>query len=310
MKNFFGILSVFAVGSVYLTSCGNDDGIALAGATQANASAGEALYLRAKSEDDAGRSKKAAKLYEDVADDYPTTPSAAQARYRQAEILEQRGEILDSFDAYQDFLTRYRGSGLYSKALNRQTAMAQGAADGEIKSSFLGLKRRLSTDKVVEMLGKVRDNAPRSKEAAKAQFTIGELYQSRDESKKAISAYRKLVRDQPRSTYSAEALFRVGIVLMEEADRGNRNRATLELAEEAFSDYLLQYPGHAKNAEARRLSKNLRSRELDRSLEIAEYYDRVGQTESAKVYYRDVLKQTKSGPSYDKARARLSALGE
>jgi len=311
MTNNFRIAAIVAMGSVLLLSCGNDkDLIGLAGNTQAVAGEGDALYQKAKAADDSGKQKKALKLYEKVADDYPTAPSAAQARFRQAEILEQRGDILDSFKAYQKFLTRYQGSGLYSKALSRQTAMAQAAADGELKSSFLGLKRKLTTDKVVEMLGEVRDNAPRSQTSAKAQFTIAQLYQSENKAKEAIDAYRKLVRDQPESSYSPEALFRVGVVLMDEADRGNRNQATLDLAGEAFSDYLLQYPGHAKNAEARRLSKNLKSRELDRSLQIAEYYDRTGQIESAKVYYRDVVKQTKSGASHDKAAARLRELGE
>ena len=97
---------------------------------------------------------------------------------------------------------------------------------------------------------------------------------------------------------------------MEEADRGNRNQATLDLAAEAFSDYLIQYPRHSKNAQARELSRNLRGRELERSLGIAEYYDKTGQTESAKVYYRDVVKRAGSGPSYEKAKARLKVLGE
>ena len=89
-------------------------------------------------------------------------PSAAQARFRQAEILEQRGETLESFDVYQEFLTRYQGSGMYSSALSHQAKMAQAAADGEVKSSFAGLiKKRISTVKAIEMLGKVRDNAPR-----------------------------------------------------------------------------------------------------------------------------------------------------
>ncbi|MEP5670117.1 MAG: tetratricopeptide repeat protein [Luteolibacter sp.] len=300
-----------SAGVVLMVSCGNDkDLIGLSGSNQASADKGEALYAEAKAADDAGKHSKAIKLYDKVADKYAYAPSAGQARFRQAELLEQKGEVLDAFEAYQQFLVRYQGSGLYSKALARQTKMAQGAADGEVKSSILGLKRGISTDKVVEMLGQVRDNAPRSETAAKAQFTIGELYQSSKEPKKAIEAYRKLVRDQPESKYSAEALFRVGVVLMEEADRGNRNQATLDLADEAFNDYLMQYPGHAKNAEARRLTKNVNGRELERSLDIAEFYYKSGQTESAKVYYRDVAKRAKSGPIYDKAKSRLRELGE
>jgi len=305
------VAATIAVTLLAVVSCGNNkDVIGLSGNTQAATGEGEALFVKAKAADAAGKRSKAIKLYEDVADKYPFAPSAPEARYRQAELLEEEGEILDSFDAYQLFLTRYQGSGSYSKALDRQISMAQRAADGEVKSSFAGLKTKLSTKKVVEMLEKLRDNAPRSTTAAKAQFTIGELHQGKKESKEAIEAYRKLVRDQPESSYAPDALFRVGVVLMEEADRGNRNQATLDLAGEAFSDYLIQYPGHSKNAEARQLSKNLSSRELDRSLEIAEFYDKTGQTESAKVYYREVVKRSKTGEAHDKAKARLKELGE
>jgi outer membrane protein assembly factor BamD (BamD/ComL family) len=292
-------------------SCGSDDDmIMLAGDTHSASSEGEALYAKAKATDDAGKSSSAIKQYNKMAEKYPFAPSAAQARFRQAELLEQKGDIQKSFDAYQKFLTRYQSSGLYSKALERQARMAQSAADGDVKSSFAGLKTKLSIEKTVEMLAAVRDNAPRSNTSAKAQFTIGELYQGKKESKNAIEAYRKSVSDQPESSYAPEALFRVGVVLLEEADRGNRNQATLELSREAFSDYLLQYPGHSKNAEARMLSGQIGGREINRSLDIAEFYDKSGQTESAKIYYREVLKRAGSGEAHDKAKSRLKALGE
>lgn len=309
-KRFSWALAVLAY-AVLSVSCGNDDDtMRLAGNAQAASAEGEALYAKAKAADDSGKRSSAIKQYERMADRYPFAPSAAEARFRQAELLEQKGDIQKSFQAYQKFLTRYQGSGLYSKALDRQARMAQSAADGDVKSSFAGLKTKLSTEKTVEMLAAVRDNAPRSNTSAKAQFTIGELYQGKKESKKAIESYRKLVRDQPESSYAPEALFRVGMVLMEEADRGNRNQATLELSREAFSDYLLQYPGHSKNGEARRMMGNIGSREIGRSLEIAEFYDKSGQTESAKIYYREVLKKAGSGDAHNKAKARLKELGE
>lgn len=302
--------------TVLSVSCGDkEEFVQLAGNTQASAGAGEALYQKAKASDDAGKRSRAIKEYKAVADKYPVAPSAAKARYREAELLEQEGDLLKSFDAYQQFLVRYQGSGMYSEALRKQAQMAQSAADGKVKAGFAGLKMlgmsgKLSTEKTVEMLGKVRDNAPRSETSAKAQFTIGELWQAEGKSKQAIEAYRKLVSDQPGSKYSGEALFRVGVVLLEEADSGNRNQSTLDLSDEAFRDYLVQYPGHPKNAEARRLMGSLKSKDLERSLEIAEFYDRSGQLESAKIYYRAVLKQSGSGAAHDKAKARLSALGE
>ncbi len=303
--------ALISASAFHVVSCGPDpDMPIMAGNTQAAASDGEAFYQKAKQADDAGKVGKAIKLYDETATRYPFAPSAPQARFRQAQLLEQQGQIVKSFEAYDKFLSRFQGSSLYTTALNRQIAMAQSAADGDVKQSMLGLKTKLSLDKTVEMLGKVRHNAPKSPAAAKAQFTIGQLYEGKKKSKEAIAAYRQLVRDQPASAQAPEALFRIGLILTAEADRGNQNQANLDLAKEAFNDYLIQYPGHLRNAEARQFIATVGGKDLQRSYDIAEFYQKTGKTESAKVYYRDIVKRAPSGALRDKALARLKELGE
>lgn len=311
MTSRFIACALLTVLAFPLTSCGPDpDMPIMAGNTDAAAIKGEEFYQKAKQADDAGKKSRAIKLYDQTATRYPFANSAPQARFRQAQLLEERGDVVKAFEAYDKFLNRFQGSSLYTTALNRQISMAQSAADGDVKSSMLGLKTKLSLEKTVKMLEKVRDNAPKSPAASKAQFTIGQLYEGKKKSKEAIEAYRQLVRDQPGSSEAPEGLFRVGIILMAEADRGNQNQANLDLAREAFNDYLLQYPGHGRNAEARRMVSNLGSRDLQKSYDIAEFYEKTEKYESAKVYYRDIVSRTKSGELHDKAKARLKALGE
>ena len=55
---------------------------------------------------------------------------------------------------------------------------------------------------------------------------------------------------------------------------------------------------------------NLGGREVQRSFDIAEFYLKTGQLESAKVYYRDVVKRTSYGELHNAAKARLKELGE
>jgi outer membrane protein assembly factor BamD (BamD/ComL family) len=311
MTHRFVSLVLISTATLHLASCGPDpDMPIMAGNTQVAASEGEKCYQSGKQADDAGNSGKAIKLYDQTATRYPFAPSAPQARYRQAQLLEKQGDIVKSFDAYNQFLSRFQGSNLYTTALNRQIAMAQSAAEGGVKQSLLGLKTTLPLAKTVEMLSKVRDNAPRSPAASKAQFTIGRLYEGKKKSKEATAAYRQLVRDQPASAEAPESLFRIGLILIAEADRGNQNQANLDLAKEAFNDYLIQYPGHSRNAEARQLIANLGGRDLQKSYDIAEFYQKTGKLESAKVYYRDIAKRSSSGSLHDKAKARLKELGE
>lgn len=296
----------------FLMSCGaSKDAMPLIGTNTPELNAkGEALYQKAKAQDDAGRDKAAIRNYDRTATRYPFAPSAAQARFRQAELLEQRGDVVKAFEAYQQYIERFSGAGLYAQALSKQAAIAQSAADGEVRSGFLGLRSRLPLDRTAKMLEQVRDNAPQSNTAAKAQFTVGQLYESREKPAEAIAAYRRLVRDQPDAPEAPESLFRVGEILLAQADSGNRNQATLDLAREAFNDYVIQYPGHAKTGQARQRLDQIRDRNLQRTFDTAAFYERTGQPEAAKVYYREVVKDAKSGQLHDAARTRLRALGE
>lgn len=312
MRMNLGFHAAVAALAFFVMSCGaSNDAMPLIGTnTPELNSKGEALYQKAKAQDEAGRTKPAIRNYDRAATRYPYAPSAPEARFRQAELLEQRADVVKAFEAYQQYIDSFSGAGRYAQALTRQAAMAQSAADGEVRSGFLGLRSRLPLDRTVKMLEQTRSNAPQSRTAAKAQFTVGQLYESRNKPTEAIAAYRMLVRDQPAAPEAAESLFRVGEILLSQADSGNRNQATLDLAREAFNDYLIQYPNHSKAAQAREKVREISNRNLQRTFDTAAFYERTGQPDAAKVYYRDVVKGAKSGELHDAARARLRALGE
>lgn len=299
--------------AVMLGSCGDDSDLPpLVGQGSPDNDRAEAMFNEARSAESAGKRDKAIKLYDRLGDEMPLAKRAPEARFRQGELLEQAGDIPEAFKAYQELISRYNNSGLYEKALNRQATMAQAAADGEVKTSFLGLKSKISNDKITGMLSTVRANAPSSPQASKAQFTIGSLWESQRNSSgsdKAIAAYRELVITYPDSREAPEGQFRIGKILLEEARRGNQDQANLDRSREALQDYLRQYPGHSKNGEARQLMANLGGEDIQRSFNVAEFYERKGDTGSARFYYEEVVKKSKSGDLHDKAKSRLAALG-
>jgi len=306
--------SIVLIGSlvlpVILVSCGSSDPVpVLMGKTQSIVVEGEKVFAEARKADKAGKTKKAIKLYRSTATDFPFATSAAEARYREAQLLDQMGETEDAFKAYDQLLASFPNSPHYKASLDRAAEIAEAVSRGHINTRFLGIKGKISIEKTVEMLGKVRDHAPKSQTAAKAQFAIGEAYLAREKYTESVAAFRQLVNDQPNHTLAPEALFRVGKIMLENADRGNQNQANLDLSREAFNDYLIQYPGHSRNGEARKLVSELDKRDLQRSFDIAEYYVKTKQNESAKVYYRDIVKRSKSGKLHDAAKARLNQIG-
>ncbi len=307
-KLLFFYLPVALVSQSLLTSCGSDEGEPppLVGSAQASSGPAASAYQAALSADQSGNSKKAAKLYGNMASEYPTAQDAPQARFREAQLLEQLGEPVKAFDSYSDVLTRYQGSKLYSQALARQSAIAQNAVSGDVKSGFFGSS--IDTVKLVQMLEKVRDAAPQASSAPKAQYQIGEVYQNRGKAKESIAAYRKVVQDWPDSAQAPEAQYRVGMILVEEAKSGNQDLGNLDRAREAFQDYLTLYPNGSRAGAARSQIASLGGQDVQRSFEVAEFYRRKGDYESARFYYREVLKKHGSGPLHDKAQAGLNSL--
>jgi outer membrane assembly lipoprotein YfiO len=158
------------------------------------------------------------------------------------------------------------------------------------------------------MLEKVRDSAPQANTAPAAQFQIGEVYQSKGKAPEAIAAFRKLTLDWPDSQQAPEGQYRIGVILVEEAKRGNQDMGNLDRAREAFEDYLSRYPGRARANDARQQIAALGSQDVQRSFDVAEFYRRKGDYESARFYYREVLKKHGSGPLHDKAQKALQSL--
>jgi outer membrane assembly lipoprotein YfiO len=295
--------------AAFLAACGgNDDLPPMVGSGATDNTRAEALFQQAKTAEDAGKTKKAIKLYEELADEIAYSDRAAEARFRQAQLLEQQGETLDAFDAYQKLIAQRTGSGYYKQAFDRQSALAFSAADGDISDSFFGIKSGLAANKVIGMLQKVADNAPRSPVAAEADYRIGEIYVRDGKVNEAVVAFREVVENYPTSPQAPEAQFRIGEILLEEANEGNQDQANLNRAKEALQDYLSQFPGHKRNAEARRMISNIGGRDLQNSYDIGVFYEKKGEYSSARYYYEEVVRRTKSGELHDKAQARLNAL--
>jgi outer membrane protein assembly factor BamD (BamD/ComL family) len=220
--------------------------------------------------------------------------------------------LLDAFDAYDAILTKYPASPHYAEAIKRQETIAHQAAQGHIKNSFIGIKSRVDVKKTTSMLRKVRDNAPRAASADRAQFTIAEVHQSRGSGStaavRAIASYQQLVRDYPNSKYASESQYRIGTILLAEAKQGNQDSANLDRAKRAFDDVLIRYPSSKRAKDAKAQIAKLSSGDIQRSFEVAEFYRKKGQTQSALFYYRETVNKSKPGTLSSKAQGWINKL--
>ena len=303
-------LGLCPIAAVMLIQCSDNElGPVLVGITPKQIAEADALFAEAEAEEKKGDYDDAIDRYEDLANDYPLSSNAGDARYRQALLLDrEKNDRRDAFEAYEKFLSHYPSHPKYGETIERVYEIAIGAQRGDIQTNFLGIKGSLPLKETLEMLNAVKRHAPKSDLAAKSQYAIGELYLREKKYKSSVIAFSKVADDHHNHPLAPEALFRVGTTLQNMAERGNENKATIDLSREAFNDYLIQFPGHKRNAEARKMIASLDASEVIRAAEIADFYYKTEQWESARIYYREVIKKTNSGPEHDRAKARLKEL--
>lgn len=306
-------ISLSALLLTLASSCSKNANQALAatGRVQGiNSQTAASIFAKAKGHQASGQIKAAIKAYQTVADTYPLSAQAPEARYQEASLLYAKGDLLDSFDAYQKFITKYNSSSLYSSAIQKQSEVALAAAKGDIKRSFIGRKFELSGSNVEAMLTKVRDNAPYSKQAPRAQFSIGAIWQDRGSNDKAIAGYQGVQERYPNSSLTPEALYRTGSILMKQTAKNNRNKASIDTARNVFLDLRQQYPSHPRAKDAKAKLLELSKSDIQRSFDIAEFHQKKGQNASAAFYYREVIRMSSAGSLREKAQVRLSEIGQ
>ena len=246
MKLLKHAIIVFAA-SLLLPSCGGDvESARLASESRASEKIAQALYNSAIAAEKAGKLGRAIKIYEKIVLRHPLCPAASESAFRWGKLLEEEGDLLEAFEAYDAILTKYPASPHYAEAMKRQEMIATQATEGQIKDSFIGFKMRFSLKECVAMLAKVRQNAPRAPSAAKAQYAIGRVYQSRGDQAShvvlAITAFRELTRDFPDSKFAPDAQYQIGEILFAQSKDGDQDSANLDRAKRAFEDVVIRYP--------------------------------------------------------------------
>ena len=299
-----------ALSVVLLASCSsfNGDAPPLQGTVSGDSIGAANLFANAKGWEAAGENKKAVKSYRRLISKHPADKRVAESRFHVAALLAAMGDPRESFDAYQVFIERHPGDRLYPEAVARQEAVANSAAQGDIRTNFLGMKSRLERKTIVEMLGKVRDNAPRANSAPRAQYLIGQVNESRKQPGLAIAAYEKLVDEYPRSNVAPDAQFRIGEIILKQAREGNKDKANLDRAKSSYRDLLLAYPNSPFSAQAKQRIATIGSQNLQASYNVAEFYRKKGERDSAAYYYQEVVDGAAASELRNRAAARLAEM--
>jgi outer membrane protein assembly factor BamD len=222
----------------------------------------------------------------------PASPLAMRAQFRIGQLYEAAGNASRAFDSYQTLVTKYPDTPDFEKAVASQVVIANAYLGGK-KVNFLGLPIVPGTDRAEEMFASIIQNAPFSKNAPIAQFNLGLTYERQGRVKEAAAAYRRVLDQYPNSAIADDALYQIGYIYMRIGESGkSEDLSAVISAKNSFEDFLLQYPGSEKAAQARDNMAKLGGTEAGDLLSIAKFYDRYKNPRAAAIYYNDVIRRS------------------
>ncbi len=249
---------------------------------------------------------EAIREYRKLLKTFPTSSLAVYAQIGVAECYEKNRDYYSGFKEYQLVLENYPSYGRIFDIIERQF---------KIGNIFLsGGKRRMwkfniipARDKAIEVFQQVIQNAPFSEFAPRSQFLLGECNFKVKKYADAILEYQRVVDEYSDSEYVDDARFQIGHAAFMLSRGAAYDQQSTDKALRTFNSFINDFPLSRRVPQAKKMIAKLETRKAEGIFDVAEYYYKQKNFESAKIYYQNLLD---TYPSSQFARTSIRQLDE
>jgi outer membrane protein assembly factor BamD len=254
----------------------------------------------------AGDYQHAALAYYELTRRFPRSGAAADAQLKAGDMAFAGGDYDQAYIYYNQYLTKYPKGDDFDQALEGMYNVGQKFLAGA-KRKMLGFKAFPSMVRAQEIFENIVKTAPFSKWAPLAQFYAGQALEKRGQPDDAIAAYQEVISRYPTDPEAADAQYQIGYVYLVQS-RTAYDQSAATKAQEAFQDFLAQYPNSEKTAQAQDNLKALQNHENSDTVVVAKYYDKKKDYKAAVIYYNEVIKEQPGSPDAKAAQIRINEL--
>jgi len=237
---------------------------------------------------EAGEYKKAIAEFIKLIENYPNSIHTPLAQYYIGRSYEGLEDYYQAFLAYQTTIDKYPYNEKVDEIIERQYKIGSMFLDGQ-KAEILGMKILPATDKAVEILTKVVENAPYGKYADVAQFKLGEAYKKQEFYEEAVLAYQKLIDDYPNSPLIEDAKYQIALCTYYVSRSPYYDQEFTDKAIEEYKELIEKASNVDLHKEATETLGRLREKKARSTFETARFYEKTKHYKSAIIYYKEVV---------------------
>ena len=143
--------------------------------------------------------------------------------------------------------------------------------------------------KAIEAFQTLVYNFPGSEWVDDGQYGLAESYFRSKDTVNAVFEYERIVNDFSMSPFVEKAQFKIAMCYFEQSLDAVRDQENTYQAVQAFLNFLEDYPDSPLAKEARTKYSTCRAKLAEKAYKNGELYLKMGQTEAALLYFREVL---------------------
>jgi outer membrane assembly lipoprotein YfiO len=232
--------------------------------------------------------KKAIAEFEKLIKHYPLSKSASEAQFYKAQAYENIGEYYRAFEDYQLVIDKYPYTERVEEIIEREYRIGNMFYAGH-KTKILGVALLPAKDKAIEIFSKVVENAPYGKYGDIAQFKLGQCYMEMKDYINAALAFKEIIETYPKSPLIDDAKYQIAMCAANSVRGPEYNEEDTEKAIKEFKDFVKRYPDSYMEKEARDFISKLEDQKAQNNFNIAHFYERQGNRDSAVIYYQEIV---------------------
>jgi outer membrane protein assembly factor BamD len=237
---------------------------------------------------------------------YPKSVEAAESQYCLGLIEETQGNFYDAYLAYQKVVDKYPFSERIAEINEREYKIAEAYMTGA-KRKTLGMSFQVENP-AVEIFKKVVENAPFGPLAAKAEYKLGLVLKDLGSYYEAEEAFNKIVTNYPESEWVQAAKFQIAATRAMLSKSPDYDQGATKEAKEKFEEFLRDNPDMKLSEEAEKNILQLKEKEAQTNYNIARFYEKQKDYESAKIYYNEIIDNSPENALAAKALERIKIM--
>lgn len=256
-----------------------------------------------------GEYKRAIGEFQKLLRFYPKSELAPAAQYYIGRVYEDMEEYYSAFIAYQKTIDSYPFTEKIDEIVEQEYKIGNLFLTGQ-KAKILGVAILPALDKAIEIFKKVTENAPYSKHAPMAQFKIGQAYKKAGSFDEAIVEFRVLVDTYPESELVDDAKYEIAYCTYKASLKPHYDQTPTDAAIKQFEEFAEQEADETLTVEAEEALRDLKEKKAESLYEVAAFYEKRKQYQSALIYYNEVLETYPDTGCAVKALSRIRILEE